>query len=252
MPISKQIATTAKEDVQDPMLLAVKSYTKHLEAGHRVSFRACANKFGVSRETLRQRIAGRRTRKEANDDMAWFTPEEDQVLIGFLKEIAEHGFPDTKRYLRECVNALLRAKKGDPTFSVGINWVDRWLERHNDQLKRYWTTSLDNVRARALNPATVSDYFSKVHKVLTEHKIDPDCLWSMDETGLQFNHTTKKRVIGQTGKRQQHSIRNGTREYATIIPLISAAGACPPPTVIFQGVRMNTLWTGQGNPLKAA
>jgi len=32
----------------------------------------------------------------------------------------------------------------------------------------------------------------------------------------------------------------------------SAAGACPPPTVIFQGVQMNTLWTGQGNPLKAA
>jgi len=34
MPISKQIATTAKEDVQDPMLLAVKFYTEHLEAGH--------------------------------------------------------------------------------------------------------------------------------------------------------------------------------------------------------------------------
>jgi len=61
------------------------------------------NKFGVSRETLRQRIAGRRTCKEANDDMSWFTLEEDQVLIGFLKEMAEHGFPDMKRYLREGV-----------------------------------------------------------------------------------------------------------------------------------------------------
>jgi len=121
MLISKKMATTAKEDVQDPMLLAVKFYTEHLEAGHPVSFYACANKFGVSRETLHQCIAGRRTCKEANDDMAWFTPEENQVLIGFLKGIAEHGFPDTKRYLRECVNALLRAKKGDPTFSVGIN-----------------------------------------------------------------------------------------------------------------------------------
>jgi len=29
-------------------------------------------------------------------------------------EIAENGFPDTKRYLRECVNAILRAKKVDP------------------------------------------------------------------------------------------------------------------------------------------
>jgi len=131
MPISKQMATTAKEDVQNPMISAVKFYTEHLEAGHPVLFCACANKFGVSRETLCQCIAGRRTHKEANDDMAWFTPEEDQVLIGFLKEIAEHGFPDTKRYLRERVNALLRAKKGDPTFSVGINWVDCWLEHHN-------------------------------------------------------------------------------------------------------------------------
>ena len=81
MPISKKIATTAKEDVQDPMLLTVKSYTEHLEAGHPVSFHACANKFGVSRETLRQRIAGRRTCKEANDDMAWFTPEEDPPFL---------------------------------------------------------------------------------------------------------------------------------------------------------------------------
>ena len=68
----------------------------------------------------------RRTCKEANDDMAWFTPE-DQVLIGFLKEIAEQGFPDTNRYLREHVNALLRAKKGDPTFSVvSIGLITGW------------------------------------------------------------------------------------------------------------------------------
>jgi hypothetical protein len=200
MPISKQMATTAKEDAQPPMLLAVKFFTEQLEAGHPVSFHACANKFGVCRETLHQHIAGRKQFKEANDDMAWFTPEEDQVLIRFLMEIAENGFPDTKRYLRECVNILLRAKKGDPTFSVGINWVDHWLECHSDQLRKYWTTSLDNVCAKALNPATVSNYFLKVHKVLTEHKIDSDCLWSMDETSLQFNHTTKKRVTGQAGK----------------------------------------------------
>jgi len=67
----------------------------------------------VSRETLHEHIVGRRTSKEANDDMSWFTPEEDQVLIRFLMEIAEHGFPDTKRYLRECVNAFIRAKKVD-------------------------------------------------------------------------------------------------------------------------------------------
>ena len=51
-PISKQMATTAKGDVQNSMLLTVKSDAEHFEAGHPVSLYACANKFGVSRETL--------------------------------------------------------------------------------------------------------------------------------------------------------------------------------------------------------
>ena len=246
------MATIPKSDAEISLDNAVKFYTTQVETGGAISYRACAARFGVNRETLRQRIAGRKSRREAGYDMAWFTAEEDQVLINFFIEIAESGFPDTKKYLRERINTLLRAKKGDPTFSIGVNWVDRWLARHKDQLKKYWNTSLDHHRANAVNPTTITDYFSKLHKVLNEHAIEPDCLWSMDETGLQFNHTPKKRVIGQAGKHQQHSIHHGSREFATIIPLISAAGVCPPPTVIFQGVQMNTTWTGQGNPLNAA
>ena len=246
------MATTAKEDAQISLDCAVKFYTEQFETGSPVTYSACARRFQVNRETLRQRIAGRHTRREANYNMSWFTAEEDQVLINFFIEIADRGFPDTKRILRERINALLRAKKGDPTFSVGVNWVDHWLGRNKDHLQRYWNTSLDSHRASAVNPTTITDYFSKLQKVLTEHAIEPDCLWSMDECGLQFNHTPKKRVIGQAGKDQQHSIRSGSREFATIIPLVSAASACPPPTVIFQGVRMNTLWTGQGNLLHAA
>jgi len=69
---------------------------------------------------------------------------------------------DTKQYLRECVNTLLRAKQGDLTFFVGINWVDHWLGHHKDQLQKYWNTSLDSTCAKALNPTTVVYYFSKL------------------------------------------------------------------------------------------
>ena len=102
----------------------------------------------VSRETLHEHIVGRRTSKEANDDMSWFTPEEDQVLIRFLMEIAEHGFPGTKRYLRECVNAFIRAKKVDPTFFVGINWVDCWPEHHNTIRAQLATKPMKQTRKR--------------------------------------------------------------------------------------------------------
>jgi hypothetical protein len=246
------MATKAKDSYQLSLDHAVKFYTEQLETGSSVTYKACAERFEVNRETLRQQIAGRQTQREASYNMSWFTAEEDWVLINFFIEIAERGFPDTKRILRERINTLLRAKKGDLTFCVGVNWVDRWLQRNKDHLQKYWNTSLDSHRANAVNSTVVADYFVKLQKVLMEHAIELDCLWSMDECGLQFNHTPKKKVIRQAGKDQQHSIQSGSRESATIIPLISAASACPPPTVIFQGVQMNAAWTGQGNPLNAA
>jgi len=202
----KKMATIPKDNAELSLDHAVKFYTEQVETGSHISYRACAARFGVNRETLRQRIAGRQSRREANYNMSWFTAEEDQILIKFFIEIAESGFPDTKQYLRECINTLLRVKKGDPMFSIGVNWVDRWLERHKDQLRTYWNMSLDCHRANAVNPTTIADYFLKLQKVLTEHAIEPDCLWSMDETGLQFNHTPKKWVIRQAGKRQQHIV----------------------------------------------
>ena len=107
-------------------------------------------------------------------------PDSHQI---FFIEITESGFPDTKQYLRERINTLLRVKKGDPTFSIGVNWVDRWLGCHKDQLQKYWNTSLDCHRVNAVNPITIMDYFSKLQKVPNEHAIKPDCLWSMDGTG---------------------------------------------------------------------
>src|SRR5258706_647786 len=207
---SKKMATIPKENAELSLDNAVKFYTQQVETGSPISYHACAVRFGVNWETLFQEIGGRQSQREANYKMSWFTAEEDWVLINFFIEIAESGFPDTKQYLRERINTLLRAKQGDPTCSVGVNWVDHWLECHKDHLQKYWNTSLDRHRANAINPTTVADYFSKLQKVLTEHAIEPDCLWSMDETGLQFNHTPKHRVIGQAGKYQQHSIQHGT------------------------------------------
>jgi hypothetical protein len=58
------MATTAKEDAQPPMLLAVKFHTELLEAGHPVSFHACANKLGsVGRHSASILQLGRHIRK---------------------------------------------------------------------------------------------------------------------------------------------------------------------------------------------
>jgi hypothetical protein len=204
------MATKAKDSYQLSLDCAVKFYTEQLETGSSVTYKACAERFEVNQETLRQQIAGRQTQREASYNMSWFTAEEDWVLINFFIEITERSFPDTKQILREHVNTLLRAKKGDPTFCVGVNWVDCWLQCNKDHLQKYWNTSLDSHCTNAINSMVIADYFAKLQKVLMEHAIKPDCLWSMDECSLQFNHTPKKKVIGQAGKDQQHSIQSGS------------------------------------------
>ena len=74
------------------------------------------------------------------------------------------------------------------------------------------------VCARALNPSIVEDYFQKLGETISKHRIDPDCLWSMDETSIAFGHVCKTRVIGHAGNHVQLSQRDGNRETATLMP----------------------------------
>jgi len=59
------------------------------------------------------------------------------------------------------VNEIICEKLGNPSFSVGEKWVDWWLEKWGKYLSKYWSTSLDTVCAKALNPEVVCDYLSK-------------------------------------------------------------------------------------------
>ena len=243
----KREASKAKEE---QLQIAVLAYQTALKSNEIMSIRQVSQQFQVPRSTLQDRINGHRSVLEVNAEKSWLADEESMVLVDFLIKAAGQGFPDTKRHLRSRVNEVIREKLGDPSFSVGEKWVDRWLEKWGSHLSKYWSTSLDTVRAKALNPGVVHDYFEKLKGVITEQGIEPDCLWAMDETSCLFGCAGKSMVIGKAGGRVQHSQRDGSRESATLMVLISAAGESPPPCVIFKGQNLNSIWSEeQNNPL---
>jgi len=55
------MATTATDDAQPPIDLAVAFYKERSKAGDPISFHACAARFGVNREMLCQHTGGRAT-----------------------------------------------------------------------------------------------------------------------------------------------------------------------------------------------
>ena len=246
--VIKREASNAKE-VQLQHALA--AYQEALLSNEVLSVREAARRFNVPKTTLQERINGRRCVLEFNSEKSWLDDAESEVIVKDLIHSAQQGFPDTKRHLRGRVNAVIQDKLGDPSFHVGENWVDCWLEKWGKWISTYWSTSLDTVHARGLNPHVVQDYFEKVQQTILQYSIGPECMWTMDESSFAFGRACKTRVIGQTGERVQHSLRDGNRETATLMVLISAAGACMPPCVIFQGQKLNSIWSElENNPLQ--
>ena len=90
------------------------------------------------------------------------------MVVEFTIETALRGFPVSHRRLKEHVDAICRGKLGErfPESGVGKEWTHRFVERHSDRLRPYWTHSLDHSRARAVNPATKKAYFELLKKTI--------------------------------------------------------------------------------------
>ncbi|EIW54948.1 DDE-domain-containing protein, partial [Trametes versicolor FP-101664 SS1] len=65
--------------------------------------------------------------------------------------------------------------------------------------------------------------------------IVPECIYGMDETGLQQGVGGTERVIGPAGRKFQYQQESGDRENITVLVTICADGSSIPPAVIYKG-----------------
>jgi hypothetical protein len=58
---------------------------------------------------------------------------------------------------------------------VGIQWTNRFVIKHSEKLKMYWTHNLDGKRGCAVNPTTNQQWFDLLEEVLQgrrDHEFD--------------------------------------------------------------------------------
>ncbi|PCH38863.1 hypothetical protein WOLCODRAFT_36897, partial [Wolfiporia cocos MD-104 SS10] len=69
-------------------------------------------------------------------------------VLTFVIQTACQGFPLTHRHLKEAVDEICHARLGNtfPEDSVGKCWTARFVEKHSDRLKTYWSHSLNHSR----------------------------------------------------------------------------------------------------------
>ena len=165
-------------------------------------------------------------------------------------ELANRGFPLSYKRISEHANELLLARLEEEFEPVGKNWAERWIAQHADELNPYWSRTLDSQWGRAVNPATNAAWWSMYREIVEQYQIQPENIWTADETGFTTGQAARECVIAQKGKSVQHQVRGGTRENITALFNVSAVGKVIPPLVIFRGQAFQVSWQ-QDNPLDA-
>lgn len=258
----KHEATTTRDTLYTEALAAYRAEQEKPEA-ERASCRQVCRRIAqlhhertghfveLSHTTLMRRFRGGQSILEFNAQKSIVTPEEAQILVAYIREMGDRGFPLDYRRLAEHANELLCLRLGASFPGVGVNWPERFVTSHEDELDMYWSRTLDSQRGRAVNPATNGAWWLLLDQTVTELNIQPENMHASDESAFTTGQSVRQRVIGAKGKNVQHQQRGGNRENITVLVTISADGTSLPPTVIYKGQHFLVSWR-QNNPLNAS
>ena len=199
----------------------------------------------LSHSTLLRLAQGGRSQAAFNASKQRLKPADDAILLQYIIELANRGFPLSYRRIAEHANELLQARseKEEEDFEpVGKNWSERWVEQHATELAPYWSRTLDKVRGKAVNPITNAAWWKMYREIVEEHGILPENIWTADETGFSTGQAARERVIAKKGKSVQHQVRGGSRENITALVSVSVVGWTIPPLVLFKGQAFQVSW----------
>ena len=132
----------------------------------------------------------------------------------------------------ELAHSLERRQTSKP---LSNNWLYVFLQRWKDRLSSLNPRSLETTRAKAATPEVVNNYYKELDSTLEKYglKDKPQCIYNLDETGLQPDHRPPN-VIAPSGSNTQ-PITSARSTTVTLVGCANAAGNSLPPFFIFKG-----------------
>jgi hypothetical protein len=244
--LSERVKSQKQSKLKEKKILeAVEAYrAEQAKPGTQKGVRAIAKEHGIEKcyKTIINRYNNMRSTAEAHEDQQKLTAAEEAVLVDFLMQSADRGFPQSRRNIAQYANLIRNNRLGKDCTQIGDTWVGRFLERHRDGLQMHWSKPLDTQRAQSMNPEAKKKWFELLEEFVVKAGIRPEDLYGMDETGCPPSDQGTERVCGGRGTKTQHKQGGADRENVTAIVTICADGTTLRPTIIFKGQNFMTKW----------
>jgi hypothetical protein len=190
-------------------------------------------KFGVDRTTLSRRHKGAQASNKAkSQDQQLLNPQQEDELVGYIETCTRDGLPPTRGILKNFGSAVAQSE-------VSESWITRFQHRHPDELITKWDTGIDRERHLADSKHKYELYFNLLHSKMREHGIDERNTYNMDEKGFFVGIAKRtKRIFSKAvweSKERTATMRDGNREWITLLACVCASGDALPPALIYQG-----------------
>jgi DDE superfamily endonuclease/Tc5 transposase DNA-binding domain len=167
------------------------------------------------------------------------SPTQENILVSWILEQERLGHAPTHQRVREFAARIRVCAGEDP--QIGKTWLGRFFSR-NPVVRTKIGRKIDYQRVQNTQPEVLEPWFYQFQALVSLYKVDSANIWNMDESGLGLGRCSNQRVVGGSNSKRTYVQSPETREWVTIIEVISASGRFLRPTVIFKGKSVQTSW----------
>ena len=95
--------------------------------------------------------------------------------------------------------------------SIGDGWVSRFIQRH-PQLITIKSEIIEHSRVKKVTWEAVNDWFTLLKEVVKNHKIKPQNIYNMDETGNSIGSIQGGHVVVNKTAQMKYQLEPGRQE----------------------------------------
>jgi hypothetical protein len=208
-----------------------------IRTGEVNSIRAAHRAYNIPESTLRARLNGTTNRRTAHQYRKRLSTRQEEFLIDWILEQETQGFPPSHARTREMATRIIRMN-GD-TQELGKRFVTK-LIRDNPRIASIVGRPIEQARINGTNPEAIQEFYTLYERIVRDYNIQPCNMWNMDEHGIALGVCTNSYVLGSSNKKRSYVKSPESREWVSIIEVVSPHGGFIRPLIIFKGIAPQT------------
>ncbi|KAI4750748.1 hypothetical protein E4T52_16693 [Aureobasidium sp. EXF-3400] len=134
--------------------------------------------------------------------------------------------------------ARILRMNGD-TQELGKRFVTKFI-RDNPRIASVIGRPIEQARIDGTHPEAIQEFYTLYERIVREFNIQPCNMWNMDEYGIALGVCANSYVLGSSKKKRSYVKSPESREWVSIIEVVSPTGGFIRPLVIFKGTAPQT------------